>query len=70
MEAIQYITNSEGANSGLLIDFESAKKSIHSKKGLIALMEDIEDIIAVELTKKEKTFSYEEARKQLFAKKG
>jgi hypothetical protein len=68
MDTIRYVTDSKGSNSGLLIDFSSAKKTIKSKAGLIALFEDIEDILAVELTKKEKSISYEKARKQLFGK--
>ena len=68
METIRYITNSKGKHSGLVIDFAAAKKGLKKKKDLIALMEDIEDIVAVELSKNEKSLSYEEARKQIFGK--
>ncbi len=69
MDAIRYVTDSKGSNSGLLIDFASAKRNIKSKQGLVELFEDIEDILAVELTKKEKGINYEEARKKLFGVK-
>jgi hypothetical protein len=69
MDTIRYVTDSKGNNSGLLIDFSSAKKTIKSKAGLIALFEDIEDILLVEFTQKEKSFSYKKARKHLFGKR-
>jgi hypothetical protein len=68
MDTIRYITDARGGHSGLMIDFESAKKSIKSGKDIIALIEEIEDIVAVELSKNEKSLNYEEARKQLFGK--
>jgi len=51
MEAIRYITDAKGEHSGLVIDFDIAKKKMKKGKDLIALMEDIEDIVAVELSK-------------------
>jgi hypothetical protein len=68
MEAIRYITDSKGLHSGLVIDFDIAKKKVKKNKDLIALMEDIEDIIAVELSKNEKTIPYQEARKAILGK--
>jgi len=68
METIKYITDSKGKHSGLLIDLELVKRTFKKKKDLIELMEDIEDIVAVELSKEEKSIPYEEARKQIFKK--
>jgi len=68
MEAIRYITNKKGLHSGLVIDFDIAKKMMKKSTDLIALMEDIEDIVAVELSKNEKTLTYKEARKAIFGK--
>ena len=68
METIRYITNSKGKHSGLVIDFDVAKKVLKKKEDIIALIEDIEDIVAVELSKNEKSLSYEEARKQILEK--
>ena len=69
MKAIRYITDSKGLHSGLVIDFDIAKKTMKKSKDLIALMEDIEDIVAVELSKSEKTRTYQEARKEIFGKR-
>ena len=63
MDTIRYITDAKGDHSGLMIDFESAKKKIRSDKDIVSLIEEREDIVAIELTKNEKSFSYEEARK-------
>ncbi len=68
MESIKYITDSKGKHSGLLIDLEIVRKIFKRKKDLIELMEDIEDIVAVELSKGEKSIPYDEARKQIFKK--
>jgi hypothetical protein len=68
METIKYITDSKGKHSGLLIDLEVVRKVFKKRKDLIELMEDIEDIVAVELSKGEKSIPYEEARKQIFKK--
>jgi hypothetical protein len=68
METIKYITDSKGKHSGLLIDLDVVRKVFKKKKDLIELMEDIEDIVAVELSKGEKSIPYEEARKQVFKK--
>jgi mRNA interferase RelE/StbE len=64
METIRYITNSKGKHSGLVIDFDVAKKILKKKKDLIELMEDIEDIVAVELSKGESKKVYEIAFKE------
>ena len=68
MDTIRYITDSKGEHSCLLIDFASAKRKVKSGKDIVSLIEEIEDIVAVELTKNEKSLNYEEARKQLFGK--
>jgi hypothetical protein len=52
----------------LFIDLEAIRKLVKGKKDIIELMEDIEDIVAVELSKGEKSIPYEEARKQIFKK--
>jgi hypothetical protein len=66
MEPIRYITDVKGNHSGLLIDFDVAKKTMKKQDDIVAMLEDIEDIVAMELGKNEKSFSYEEARQQIF----
>ncbi|MDB5284795.1 MAG: hypothetical protein JWO06_3870 [Bacteroidota bacterium] len=69
MESIKYITDSKGRHSGLVLDLNIIRKTLRKKKDLVELMEDIEDIVSVELSKDEKSVSYEEARKRIFRKK-
>lgn len=69
METIRYITNSKGKTSGLLIDLDSARKMMKKNNNIVALLEDIEDIVAIELSKDEKSIPYSEARKKIFSKK-
>jgi hypothetical protein len=69
MDAIQYLSSTKGNHVGIWIDLLAVKKSVKKKKDLVALMEDIEDIVALELSKDEKSVPYEEARQRIFAKK-
>ena len=69
MEAIQYLSSAKGNHIGIWIDLLAVKKSVKKKKDLIALMEEIEDIVSLELSKTEKSIPYEEARQQIFRKK-
>ena len=66
MEIISYISGSKGKHRDILIDLTAAKKSVKRKKDLVTLMEEIEDIVALELSKDEKTLPYQEARQQIF----
>ena len=67
MDAIKFMTDAKGANTGIWIDLTAMKKS--GKKKLAELMEEIEDIVAIELSKGEKSVPYNEARKQIFGRK-
>lgn len=68
MEAIRYITDKKGKYEGLLIDLNSLRKKIKNEEVLVDLMEDIEDMVAIELNRNEKSRPYEEARKDIFGK--
>jgi len=69
MDAIKYMTDAKGANTGIWIDLTVMKKSGKKKKELAELMEEIEDIVAIELSKGEKSVPYGEARKRIFGRK-
>ena len=68
MQHIKYISDSKGKRVGVVIDFEIGRKTLKGKKALEELMENIQDILAVELSKGEKSLPYGEARKQIFRK--
>ena len=59
MEAISYLSNQVGKNKGLLIDFEALQNKRKSGESL----KEIEDILALELSKFEESRPYEEVRK-------
>jgi hypothetical protein len=69
MGAIKYMTDANGTITGIWIDLTAIKKSVKKKKELAELMEEIEDIVAIELGKGEKSVPYGEARKRIFGRK-
>lgn len=66
MEAISYLSNQVGKNKGLLIDFEALQNKRKSGESFEDILEEIEDILALELSKFEESRPYEEVRKELF----
>ena len=63
MEAISYLSNQVGKNKGLLIDFEALQNKRKSGESFEEILEEIEDILALELSKFEESQPYEEVRK-------
>ena len=63
MEMIGYMSNRRGNHTGIWIDLSAVKKAVKKKKDLVELMEEIEDIVAIELSKGEKSVPYEEKQK-------
>lgn len=66
MEAISYLSNQVGKNKGLLIDFEALQNKRKAGESFEEILEEIEDILALELSKFEESRPYEEVRKELF----
>lgn len=60
MEAISYLSNQVGKNKGLLIDFEALQNKRNSGESFEDILEEIEDILALELSKFEESRPYEE----------
>lgn len=54
MAAISYVTNENGERTALLIDISGLRKD---GKDVTELIEDLEDILAIELSKKENDYS-------------
>lgn len=69
MKSVKYITNEKGERDGIFIDLKSLRRQIKKKDELIELFEDIEDIVAIELSKNEKSVPYNQVRKQLLKRK-
>ncbi len=69
MNAIKLMTDAKGASTGIWIDLALMKKSVKKKKEITELLEEIEDIVAIELSKGEKSVPYGEARKRIFGRK-
>lgn len=66
MTAISYVTNEKGERTALLIDINELKKEGKTEEDVNDLIEDLEDILAIELSKKENDYiSWEEAKKEL-----
>ncbi len=69
MAALKYITNAKGERDGIFIDLKNLRKKIKKRSELVELFENLEDMVAVELSKNEKSVSYETARKEIFGRK-
>jgi hypothetical protein len=62
MNAISYVTNEKGERTALLIDISELKQEGKTQEDVNALIEDLEYILAIELSKKENDYSsWEEA---------
>ena len=53
MTGINFVTNDKGERTGLLIDLDQLKTDGRSESDVMEFMEDLEDILAIELTHKE-----------------
>lgn len=69
MKDLKYITNTKGERDGIFIDLKALRKRKMKSDDLVELFEDIEDMVAVELSKNEKSVSYAAARKEIFGRK-
>jgi hypothetical protein len=63
MTGINYVTNDRGEKTALLIDLNQLRNSDKSDTVLGEFLEDLDDMIAVELSKGEKGRPYHEVRK-------
>ena len=62
--------NDKGEKTALLIDFAQLKHEGKTENDIMEFMEDLEDILAVELSKKENDYStWEDAKERLKAKR-
>lgn len=69
MTAISYVTNEKGERKALVIDISELKKEGKTEENVNELIEDLEDILAVELLKKENDYnSIDEVEKRLRSK--
>ncbi len=61
--------NDKGEKTALLIDFERLKQEGKTENDVMEFMEDLEDILAIELSKNENDYSnWEDAKGRLRAK--
>lgn len=65
MTGVNYVTNDKGEKTALLIDFAKLKSETTSEADIAELLEDIDDMIAAELSKGQKGRSYDEVRKDI-----
>ena len=69
MTGLNFVTNDKGERTALLIDFARLKQEGKTENDVMEFMEDHEDILAVELSKKENDYSnWEDAKSRLKAK--
>jgi hypothetical protein len=68
MNGINFVTNESGAKTAIMIDFNSLRQ--HSSSGhevvqYLSLLEDIEDIIDVELSRTEPSEDWDDVKRRL-----
>ena len=69
MTGINFVTNDKGERTALLIDFARLKQEGKTESDVMEFMEDLEDILAVELSKSENDYSsWEDAKGRLKSK--
>ena len=69
MKGVNYVTNDEGVKTALLIDLVQLKEAEKSGIDLADLLEDLEDMITIELSKGIKGRPYEDVRKEILDSK-
>ena len=66
MTGINFVTNDKGERTALLIDFAQLKQEGKTENDVMEFIEDLEDILAVELSKTEDNYSnWDDAKKRL-----
>jgi hypothetical protein len=66
MTGVNFVTNDQGEKTALLIDLLQLKKSENTgTSDLGTFLDDLDDIIAAELSKGQKGRPYEEVRKEI-----
>ena len=65
MTGINYVTNDQGEKTALLIDLAQLRKTETSETDLASFLEDLDDMIAAELSKGQGGRSYDEVRKEI-----
>ncbi len=69
MTGINFVLNDKGERTALLIDFAHLKQEGKTDVDVMEFIEDLEDILAVELSKNENDYSsWEDAKSRLRAK--
>jgi len=69
MTGINYVLDEHGEKTALLIDLQKLRQTGSNEKDVMEFIEDIEDVLAVELSKTENNYSnWEEAKIRLKAK--
>ncbi len=70
MTGMNFVMNDKGEKTALLIDFAQLKQEGKTENDIMEFMEDLEDILAVELSKKENDYSTWEDVKERLKTKG
>lgn len=65
MTGINYVTNDKGEKTALLIDLEQLKDKTTPETDITELLEDLDDMIAAELSKGQKGRPYDEVRRDI-----
>ena len=69
MTGINFVMNGKGEKTGLLIDLAQLKQEGKTETDAMEFMEDLEDVLAIELSQNENDYSsLEDAKKRLTAK--
>src|SRR4051812_20528279 len=69
MTGINFVMNDRGEKTALLIDLARLKQEGKTESDVMDFMEDLEDILAIELSKNENDYSsWEDAKKRLRSK--
>lgn len=69
MTGVNFVTNDKGEKTALLIDIAAIKKSKKSDAELTEFLEDLDDMVAVELSKGQKGRPYGQVRKEILKSK-
>lgn len=69
MTGVNYVMNDKGEKTALLIDLAQLRGGDKTEKDVMEFMEDLEDMLAVELSKKDDDYSdWSDAKERLKAK--
>lgn len=65
MTGINYVTNDKGEKTALLIDLNELKRSGKAGGDVSEFLDDLEDILAIELSKDEEYTDWEDVKQDL-----